>query len=110
MDNRTLGKRIYFTRKCQKLSQEQLAELAELSPPYISHIERGVKGPSLDALFRIADALDTSMDWLLGRSSAAIDEIPPLQMTLKRCSEEEQQVIIEIAMACQEIFHKHFQR
>lgn len=109
MDNRTLGQRILFTRKCRRLSQEQLAELTKLSPPYISHIERGVKSPSLDALLRIADALDISMDWLLGLSPAAIEEISPLQMTLNQCSEEEQQVIIEIAMACQEIFHRHFQ-
>ena len=47
-------------RACRKragLSQEKLAEKAELHPVYISAVERGVKTISMDALMRIAKAL-----------------------------------------------------
>ena len=45
-------------RKQCGLSQEKLAEKAELHPVYISAVERGVKTISMDALVRIAKALD----------------------------------------------------
>ena len=51
-------------RACRKragLSQEKLAEKAELHPVYISAVERGVKTISMDALVRIAKALDVRM-------------------------------------------------
>jgi transcriptional regulator with XRE-family HTH domain len=39
------------------MSQEKLAEKAELHPVYIGKIERGEQWVSLHALLRIADAL-----------------------------------------------------
>ena len=52
-----LGGTIRVYRKQAKLSQEKLAEKAELHPVYISAVERGVKTISMDALVRIATAL-----------------------------------------------------
>ncbi len=40
------------------LSQEKLAELADLDRTYISLLERGLRQPSLTTLFAIAKALD----------------------------------------------------
>ena len=40
------------------LSQEELAFEAGLHRTYISLLERGVKSPTLNVLFRLADALD----------------------------------------------------
>jgi XRE family transcriptional regulator, regulator of sulfur utilization len=54
---RILGEAIRFRRKQSKLSQEKLAEKAELHPVYISAVERGAKNISVDALIRIAKAL-----------------------------------------------------
>ncbi|HEV7745962.1 MAG TPA: helix-turn-helix transcriptional regulator [Pyrinomonadaceae bacterium] len=47
-------------RENKKLTQEKLAEKAELDPTYISGIERGVRNPSLLSIVRIADALGTT--------------------------------------------------
>ena len=52
-----LGKSVRYYRKRAELSQEKLAEKAELSTVFISHIERGVENVSVDALARIANAL-----------------------------------------------------
>jgi len=54
---RILGEAIRLRRKQSQLSQEKLAEKAELHPVYISAVERGAKTISMDALMRIAKAL-----------------------------------------------------
>jgi len=40
------------------LTQEQLSELAGISPDYLSEIERGKKVPSMKRFFKIAKALN----------------------------------------------------
>lgn len=52
-----LGKSIRLHRKQAGLSQEKLAEKAELHPTYISHLECGKKTIAVDSLVRIANAL-----------------------------------------------------
>jgi len=52
-----LGETIRKFRKHARMSQEKLAEKAELHPVYVGKIERGEKWISLHALIRIADAL-----------------------------------------------------
>ena len=52
-----IGDALRKVRKAAGLSQEKLAEKAELHPNYIGEVERGEKTISVDALMRIADAL-----------------------------------------------------
>jgi transcriptional regulator with XRE-family HTH domain len=52
-----VGETIRTYRKTVGLSQEKLAEKAELSPVFISQVERGAENVSLDSLARIARAL-----------------------------------------------------
>jgi transcriptional regulator with XRE-family HTH domain len=52
-----LGEHIRACRKKAGLSQEKLAEYANLHPTYISDVERGGENISVDALLRIAKAL-----------------------------------------------------
>ncbi|HZL78674.1 MAG TPA: helix-turn-helix transcriptional regulator [Candidatus Limnocylindrales bacterium] len=54
---RILGEAIRVCRKQAGLSQEKLAEKAELHPVYVSAVERGAKNISMDALIRIAKAV-----------------------------------------------------
>ncbi len=60
-----LGRRIKNKRVENKLTQEQLGELCELSAAHIGHIERGTRILSVDVLFRIAQVLNVSVDYLL---------------------------------------------
>ena len=55
---RALGEAIRIHRRQVGLSQEKLAEKADLHPVYISTVERGVKTISVDALMRIAKSLN----------------------------------------------------
>ena len=54
------GLRIRSLRKKKKLSQEGLAEKAELHPTYIGGVERGERNPSLESILKIASALEVS--------------------------------------------------
>jgi transcriptional regulator with XRE-family HTH domain len=53
----TVGPKIRFYRKKANLTQEELAENAELHPHYVGEVERGKYSISLDPLARIANAL-----------------------------------------------------
>ena len=54
---RLLGEAIRARRKKKRLSQERLAEKADLSTVFISRVERGKESPSVDSLVKIARAL-----------------------------------------------------
>jgi transcriptional regulator with XRE-family HTH domain len=55
--HKVLGERIRLLRKSAHLSQEKLAEKADLHPNYIGEIERGEKAVSIDTLLKLAAAL-----------------------------------------------------
>ncbi len=61
----SVGKYIRQYRKAKKLSQEALAEKADLSVNYIGDIERGERTPSLETFITIVNALEVSSDMLL---------------------------------------------
>jgi transcriptional regulator with XRE-family HTH domain len=56
-----LRKRIKDLRKLNKLSQEQLAEKANVHPTYVGKIERGAMNPSIVFLEKIAKAFNMSL-------------------------------------------------
>jgi transcriptional regulator with XRE-family HTH domain len=58
---RTVGQKIRAFRKRSKLSQEKLAEKADLSYKYLGEVERGSVNISLDSLVRLAKALGVRM-------------------------------------------------
>ena len=62
-----VGERIRNRRKILNMSQDQLAELASLNRVTVAKYESGKVEPGAQALSRIADALETSVDALLGR-------------------------------------------
>ena len=64
-DYTLIGKRIKERRVARTLTQEKLAELADVSAKYISPIETGDKPIGLVALYRIAQVLDTTLDPLV---------------------------------------------
>src|SRR6516162_932375 len=61
------AERLRIARATRELSQEGLAKRANLQATAISHFETGTRKPSFDNLRRLADALDVTTDYLLGR-------------------------------------------
>ena len=54
-------------RQLAKLSLRELAELARVSNPYLSQIERGLHEPSIRVIQAIAKALDISTETMLAQ-------------------------------------------
>ncbi len=62
--HRSLGEIIRQQRELAELSMRQFAELAGISNPYLSQIERGLRAPSEHVVDGIAKALQLSADAL----------------------------------------------
>ena len=60
----TLGKNIKIVRARRGLSQANLAEKADISIPFLSNIERGIKYPQPDMLSKIASSLGVEVNEL----------------------------------------------
>lgn len=71
---RTFGTVLRKYRLQQHLSQEKLAELADLDRTYISQIERGLKSPSLKALLALSQALHIQAHVLVAEVEQALEE------------------------------------
>lgn len=61
---RELGARIRQRRTAVHLTLEDLAASASLSVTYLGQTERGQRNPSVLVLWRIADALDITLEQL----------------------------------------------
>ena len=72
MDYKAMGLRIRQRRKDMKMTQEALAQSADVSASYIGHIERGLKHCSLDTFVMICNALKISPEALL-RESVSVE-------------------------------------
>lgn len=59
---KNLGEFIRTQRELANLSLRQLADLAKVSNPYLSQVERGLYKPSADVLKQIAKALHLSAE------------------------------------------------
>jgi transcriptional regulator with XRE-family HTH domain len=62
-----LAKNLRALRKARHMSQEALADEADIDRTYISSIERGVYATSVDVLDRLAKALGVEASELLSR-------------------------------------------
>lgn len=69
-DKNTLAKRIKELRQKKDLTQRQLAKMANTTPTSVSAYEKGQKTPSIEVLCNIANALETSVDWLCGNTES----------------------------------------
>lgn len=86
---RKLGENVRAKRESQELSQERLAELAELDRTYISGVERGVRNLSILSASRIAKALKTTLSGLSDGSEILIDQglrKNPRRLTPRECA------------------------
>lgn len=71
MDEKGLGKRLQTVRREAGFTQQELCHKANLSFSTLAKIERGaIKAPSIFTIQAIAEALDTSLDELLGLKTA----------------------------------------
>lgn len=66
VDKKAIGARVRRIRRAQDITQEQLAARIDVAHSTVVRIEKGQTGPSLDTLFKLADALGVDPKWILG--------------------------------------------
>lgn len=65
IDYKELGKRIRAERRKQDLTQEKLAEMANISDSFMGHIERGGRTLSIETLAKLANVLNLSIEYII---------------------------------------------
>ncbi len=69
----SFGKRLLDTRKKRGISQEELAEKLGTKGPAIGRYERDEMKPSIEAAAKMADILNVSLDYLVGKTDIELD-------------------------------------
>ena len=77
MNYKIMGINIAKKRVENHLTQEQLAEIINVSTVFISQTETAVRKPSLETVYKLSSALNTTIDNLIGNEShqSQIEEI-----------------------------------
>jgi transcriptional regulator with XRE-family HTH domain len=83
------------------MSQAELAERADMSVSYISHIETTKKKASLETLVRIANVLGVTVDYLLNgnQTNDSAEYRTALTRLIEDCTSYEKRIIYEVALA-----------
>lgn len=61
----SIGKRIKYRRKELHLTQPDIQSICGISSGALSGIEHGNRTPSVTAFYKLAEALQCSVDWLI---------------------------------------------
>ena len=84
-----LGEIIRQQRELAEMSMRQFAQLAGISNPYLSQIERGLRAPSREVLDGIANALKVSSDALYEQAGMPLpDEEPDANAVLEAIDQD----------------------
>ena len=99
IDYAKLGVKIKEMRQKAGLTQDNLAEIVNCNTSHISNIENNHTKVSLNVLFSLANALDTSIDFLLAEqlenSALALDN--EILRALKNCDNQTKEKLLKIA-------------
>ena len=108
-DYKLIGINIADIRKKKGLTQSFLAEAADISDTYVSHIETGRKKVSIEVLLRISNALDVPPEQLLhGVGNASVKDCDnKFNLILDGCNTYERNVICSIASSAREALKKY---
>ena len=109
MDYSDVGKRIRNKRKKLSISQEQLAELVDISTTHMSHIETGNTKLSLPTLVKIANALKVSTDELLCDNLMASKRIfaGEIAEIIEKCDETQIRIITDLIKSAKQSLDKN---
>jgi transcriptional regulator with XRE-family HTH domain len=100
---RELGEFIREQRSTARLSLRRLSELAGISNPYLSQIERGLRKPSAEILQQIAKALRISAETLYVQAGILEptdgDDVQRAVLGDHHLSEEQKQALMQIYLS-----------
>jgi len=100
IDYKIIGKRIQKSRLDASLTQENLAELLQISTNYLSKVETGREKPNLEMLDKICNALNVSLSFLLTGVVEESDTYLQADISnlLKKCSPSQIKFIYDMIL------------
>lgn len=100
-----VGNRIMQRRKSMGLTQEALAERADLTTQFVSYAESGKRAMRPENLLRIANALSVSTDYLL--TGDIVDkDLLLLSEKLRKLTPSQVRIVESVIDECVELFQK----
>lgn len=109
LNYKDIGTQIRYERKKQKMTQEKLAELCNISIPHMSNIENANTKVSLPVLVDIANALNCTVDQLLcnnlNNNSVASNSV--MNDILGDCNNSQKAIIMDIIISLKDSLAKH---
>jgi ribosome-binding protein aMBF1 (putative translation factor) len=70
----SFGNRLQEARKNKGLSQEDVAQFLKTKAPVIGRYERDEMKPSIEVASKLADLLEISLDYLVGKTDIQVDK------------------------------------
>ena len=109
IDYEKIGLRIRNIRIQKKITQEQLAELADVSLAYLCRLENGTKVAGIDTIIKIANVFKVSVDDLL------VDNLTDSKSNLNSedytllldCSLEEAEILTKSMKSLKDILRRY---
>ncbi len=94
MKSTTFGKRLTEVRKAKKLSQDEIAKKLDVHGAVIGRYERDEVKPSIETAAAIAEALEVSLDYLVGNTDLILEKnvVKRIQDIQKLDKEEKEHV------------------
>ncbi len=97
---KNLALAIKQARLVKGMSQEEFAEILEVSSTHVKHMESGHRKPSIDMLFLICEKTGLSVDKILYDSELLKSQNDmSLYALIDLCTEEEKELIIKLTEA-----------
>lgn len=92
----SFGKRLQEARKKKGFSQEDIAKHLDTKAPVIGRYEREEMKPSIDVVTKIADLLEVSLDYLVGKTDVELDDamLKRIQLVSKLPDKEKEHVFV----------------
>lgn len=94
-----IGQRIQARRKQQGYTQEQLADLMNVSIQMVSNLERGNKAIRIDNLIKLSEILEISTDYILTGKETA-DDVSALKTRIEQLSQRDRKMITLLVDFC----------
>ena len=109
IDYASIGLRLKHARIKMEMSQEQLAEVLNISRTQIGYLETGKRGISLELLVDASNALETPVSELLADSLTTrdIEKDSELYYILLDCTKDEERIVTKNAQRLIEILREN---
>ena len=92
-DKRAIGERIRKHREELNMSREQLSEIMGITSKFLSDIEFGLRGFSIEKLFLFSESLNLSTEYILFGTGPSINDRIFLQ-SINKCPEEKKEYLL----------------